>query len=155
MAWPHGFITRGTQKNLFERGGAIVVHQQCGRLAVGSPTVAPAHKRNQGGRQIHPFWGESVLEAEWALLIRDLVQYVGVDQAGEPIGEQVSSNTEIVAELAEAMDTTKDVTHDEQGPAVTDEIERCLDGTCTKICCDWSGGVDRGFCWRTHSELQY
>jgi hypothetical protein len=80
------------------------------------------------------------------------VQNVSIDQAGESIGQQVSCNTEVVTKLAKAMNTPKDVSHDEQGPAVTYEIERCLDGTGIRICGvqvggSSGGGVDRGFCW--------
>ena len=129
MGWPHGFITRGAQQNLFEWRGARVVHQERGRFTVDGPAVAPTHECDQRRRKVHALGGESILEAGWAILVLHLVQDVVLHEPAEPIGEQVASDAKIIMELAKAVDPAEDVSHDQQRPAISYQIERCFDGT--------------------------
>ena len=147
MARSHGFITRGTEQNLFERGGAGVVDQQGGRLPIDGPAISPAHEGNERGGEVHALCGQAVLVSLRSILVLDLVQDVVVDEPCQPVGEQVASDTKIVVKLTKAMYPTKDVPQDQQCPAVANEIKSGLDRTGTRIC----GAVDGG---RTHSELQ-
>lgn len=138
MARLHGFVAGRAEKNLFEWGRARVVDEQRGRLPVGSPTIAPAHECDESRRKIHTFGRQSVFVAVGPLLVLDLVQDVAFDQPGQPVGQQVASNPQVVLQLTEAMNASEDVTHDQQRPAITDEVERCFDRARAEI-----GGVGR------------
>ena len=113
MARLHGFVADRAEKNLFEWGRARVVHEQRGRLPVGSPTIAPAHKGDESRREIHALGCESVFVALGPFLVLDLVQDVAFDQSGQAVGEQVASNPQIVLQLTETMNASEDVTHDQ------------------------------------------
>ena len=113
MAGLHGFVAGRAEKNLFEWGRAGVVHEQRGRLPVGSPTIAPAHERDESWRKIHALGRQSVFVTLGPLLVLDLVQDVAFDQPGQPVGQQIASYPQVVLQLAEAINASEDVTHDQ------------------------------------------
>ena len=129
MARPHGFVTRGTKQNLFEGGCAGIVHQQRGRLAVGGPSITPPHESNERGGEVHTFWRQPVFEAGRTILVLHLVQNVMIDEAAEPIGQEITSDAEIIVELAEAVYASEDISQDQQSPTVANQIQRRLDRT--------------------------
>jgi hypothetical protein len=65
--------------------------------------------------------------ANRAFLIGNLFDDVGIDECGEPVGEEVFRNSEILLDARKATHSTKEISQDEQRPAIADEVERALD----------------------------
>ena len=65
--------------------------------------------------------------ANRALLIRNLFDDVGINKCGEPVGQEVSRNSEILLDARKAAHSTKEISQDKQRPAIADEVERALD----------------------------
>ena len=53
----------------------------------------------------------------------------GIDQLLQPVGEDGPSDVEIATEVVEPSNTTERISHDEDGPSITDDLECPSDGT--------------------------
>jgi hypothetical protein len=66
--------------------------------------------------------------AHGPVLVGRLRDDLGTHQRVQAVSEEVLGDPEITLDLREAADASKDVAKDEKGPAITDQIQRALDG---------------------------
>jgi hypothetical protein len=97
-------------------------------LRYGSPAVVPAAPRNhlqQQGHQIDASFGKTIDELGALVRVAALGDYARTLQALEPVGQDVRRNSFAGRqELAEGFPAFEDqVSNDEQGPPVSEEIE--------------------------------
>jgi EmrB/QacA subfamily drug resistance transporter len=89
--------------------------------------VSPLHERREREPQVAALRREPVLEALRALLIADALEDAVLDELRQAIGEDVSRDTEAFVELLEPPPPEERVAHDEERPALADELESAGD----------------------------
>jgi len=98
-----------------------------GSHAAAAPLVTPPHHRDECWAEGTALGRESILMAKRALLIRRLLDDFRFDEQTKTIGEQIPSDPKVFLDSREAPDPPEEITNNEQGPAVANEIERPLD----------------------------
>ena len=129
MLGPDRLMAGGAGDGLVKRRATAVVHEERGRTVHGVPPVAPTHQGNKSRGEVCSLGGEAVLVAYRSVLVGDAVHDLELDQALQPVGEEVSGDAEVQPEVLEAAHPTEQVTQDEQGPTVADGCEGGCDGT--------------------------
>src|SRR5690554_3011180 len=76
--------------------------------------------------QVQSPLGESILLAQWPLLVGHPDQYAMVDQLLQPVSQYMPGDAQALLELVETPDPQKTVTQHQQGPAIADHRQ----GTC-------------------------
>src|SRR4051794_39598926 len=107
----------------------LVEQQQRGAGLVGEGLVAPAHDRHDGGIEVAAHRRELVLEALGLLLVADPVEDPGAGERLEARGEDVAGDAEVALELGEPADAEEGLAHDQEGPALTEDLHRAADRT--------------------------
>ena len=129
MLGPDRLVAGRAGNGLVKWRTAGVVHEQGGRAVNGIPAVAPPHEGHEGGREVGALGCEPVFVTDRAVLVRHPVNDLELDQALEPIGQEVPCDSEVGAELLEASDPAEEVPKDEEGPAVADCCKGGRNGT--------------------------
>ena len=122
-------VAGGTGDGLVERRAAGVVDQERGRPVDGVPPVAPVHQGHQRRGEVGSLGGQVVLVTNRSILVGHPVHDLQVDQALEPVGQEVSGDSEVLVEAFEAAYSAEEVPEDEQGPTVADRRQGGCDGT--------------------------
>src|SRR5437899_1390938 len=89
--------------------------------------VAPLAKRGQRDVQVETLLRQLVLVPLRALAVEDPLQHALVDQPVEPVGQDVTGDSQALLEFVEAVQTEQDVADDQQRPALADNLERSRD----------------------------
>ena len=90
------------------------MHQHRGAGPLVAMAISPLHQRHQYGREVSARFGQTVLIALRTILIGHLLEYAMVNQTPQARGQQVRRNAEVISQIAEAMDATKDSSQDKQ-----------------------------------------
>ena len=111
-----------------QRAGALPVQGEPRRAGgVGEVPVTPVHQRDHRERQFTTPGGEPVLGPGRPLLVLHALQYARVDQALEPLAEDVSGQPQALPKVVEAGQAEKGIPDDEQGPSLTEDLQRASD----------------------------
>jgi len=110
---------------VIERLAAAGVREYAARLTViGGVRLAPGAEGVQGRPQRLPF-GRYLIEMAAAMAgVRPAFKQASVDQCGQPRAQHGARRVEVSGEVVEAADPVEGVTHDEQRPALTDQLKR-------------------------------
>jgi len=93
------------------------------------PGEAPVAQRPEDGDEGAAFFGETIGRVFGAVGCGDLFDYLVLEEAGETFGKDVGRNAlRRGGELLEAFGAEHEVAHDEEGPAIPEEIEGAGDG---------------------------
>lgn len=87
------------------------------------PFVPVPPQRHEHIEEISPLVSESVLVAGRVILVGDRFEDAVGDQGLQPICEHVAGNLQVLLEVTKATHSEEDVSHDEQCPAITDDID--------------------------------
>ncbi len=98
-----------------------------GGPVVGQPLVAPAHQRDERRRQGRAHVGQPVLEPRRALAVQAPLEHAGLDQPLEAVGQDGTGDVEVGAEVVEPAHAAEGVAHDQDRPAVAEDVEAPLD----------------------------
>jgi hypothetical protein len=104
-------------------GTTVTMKQRTEVLASGwIPAIAPAPHRHQDIEKVLPFGSEDVLESRRTLLVLPGGKDVVFAEEGQPLTEDVPSDSEILLELVESAHSHEGVAQDQDGPAVADQL---------------------------------
>ena len=109
---------------------ALLVEQEQRRPGVaGEVLVAPAHDRDDGRIQVAAHRGQLVLVALGLLLIEDALEDPGARQRLQARREDVARDAEVALQLGEAADAEEGLAHDQERPALAEDLHRAADRT--------------------------
>ncbi len=97
-----------------------------GGQTAAAPFVAPAHQRDKRRAEGPTAVGQPVFVTHRALLIFELFYDFGVDQHLQPIRKQGAGYPKVFLDSREPANPTEQITNNQQGPTVTDQIKRPL-----------------------------
>jgi hypothetical protein len=104
----------------------------------GEVPVAPSCERHHDRAQVKAGAGEAVLVPSPAagLAVGDALGQAGFGQPGQPAGEHVAGDAEVVGEVIEATDAIEQVPQHKQRPRLADQLQRPCQGACpaVKLC---------------------
>jgi hypothetical protein len=86
--------------------------------------VAPLHQTRECDLEVAALLGEPVLEALGPLAVADPLEDPFLDQPVEPLGEDVAGDPKALLELFEAAQSKEGIAHDQQRPALADDLKR-------------------------------
>src|SRR5580700_6989862 len=90
--------------------------------------VGPGLDREDGGEETETGLGEPVLVPVGVPAVADTFEQTVFDQRGETGGEDVAADAEVALEVAVATHAEERLPENEEGPAVSEHVERALDG---------------------------
>jgi len=105
---------------------ANIVDKLHRRPGIAVVLVSPMHECHQRWRKRPALGGEMVLVANRPVLVWHPLHHTLVDERSQASSQQISSYAKIHLYPRESTDTPKQVTQDQQSPAITDDIERAL-----------------------------
>src|SRR3954451_17873816 len=109
---------------------ALLVKQEQRRpLLAGQVGVAPAHDRHDRRIQVAAHRGQLVLVALGLLVVADLLQDPGARERLQTGREDVAGDPEVALQLGEAADPEERLAHDQEGPALAENLHRAADRT--------------------------
>ena len=108
--------------------GGVAQHDRRARLA-GEPPVAPGDHGRQDGVEVAALVGEDVLVAVGLLLVADPRQHALLDEALEPLGEDVAADPQRPLHVVEAAHPEEGLPEHERRPPVAQQVDAAGDGT--------------------------
>jgi hypothetical protein len=111
-----------------DRPTALLVDDQHRRPGgVGGVAIAPSEQGDEGRPEVEPLLGEEVLVAIRPALIGAALEDVLLDQSLQAGGEDVAGDTEALLQFVEAPPAVHHVAHDQQRPALADDLQGASD----------------------------
>ncbi len=105
-----------------------VVQDEERAFGASEPAVAPCRHRGQDGVGVPALLGEAVFVASGVLLILDPTQETLFHETGEPLGEDVAPDPELVLELVEAARAQARLADQQEVPMVAEHGSAPCDG---------------------------
>lgn len=90
-------------------------------------SVPPLHERKQHESEFATLFSQPVFKALGPFAVADTLDDFVVNQAVESICEHVACDAEAFVQLIETAQSENEVTHDQQRPSITHELERTSD----------------------------
>ena len=107
---------------------AVAVDHEPWTAVLGVVAIAPPEQPHQGGPQVEALLREPVLEALGPLLVAVALEHTLVDEAREPVGQDVAGDSKALLETLEAAHSEEGVADHEHRPAIANQLERAGDG---------------------------